>query len=215
MKSPLVIIGTILIIAAFVVMGLFIVGPAIAPSLDDVPLMKSVLQSVLCKGSEKLTADYSTYSTRPGNTTRSVEMGCVNNENQAREVSGQAILYGVVGYLIPFLLGLFMVISGAGGSRRRVVLTTNSAFGQFGDMLNQGGMSINNAGFQVTVDPSGKVEVKTPDGQVYTPSASFSGMTSSASSTTERLQQLKTMHDSGLITEAEYEAKKQEILKQL
>ncbi|MEO8396513.1 MAG: SHOCT domain-containing protein [Chloroflexota bacterium] len=93
---------------AFVILTIFIILPSVV-TLDDTPLLKNLIQIVACKPNEMLTADYSTYDT-PTSSTRSTDLSCVDNENQARDVSQQLIGIGAVGYLGPFLIGLFMAL---------------------------------------------------------------------------------------------------------
>src|SRR5215468_7734317 len=160
MKNLVVIIGVVLLLFAFAVMAVFIVIPAVLPSVSDVPFIHDTLQTLLCTDGETLTDHHSTY-TSPGRTVTTMTMSCVNNEKQTRDVTGQGILYGIVGYLVPFLTGLFLVIIGANRRRRYTMQSFSTLTGQ--------GYSVNNwnnpdymnnqkmAGLDVNVDPDGKV----------------------------------------------------------
>ncbi len=171
------IIGIILIIISFAIMSVFIIIPAIVPSLDAVPPIRDAFQTMFCAQNEKINASYYTFS-RPGETSRSVTFACVNSEGQERDISGQPILIGIVGYLILFLIGLVMTI--VGGRRSRAPVTVSSGFTSTGDIQ---GYSSNHQG--------------------------------SATSLTDRLQELKSAHDAGLITQDEYEIKRKELINEI
>jgi len=126
------IIGIILIIISFAIMSVFIIIPAIAPSLDDIAPIRDLFQTMFCAQHEKISADYDVY-TRPGEYDRSMTLSCVNSENQQRDVSGQPILYGIVGYLIPFLVGLVLTIVGGGNRWSRAPVTFSGGFTSTGD----------------------------------------------------------------------------------
>ncbi len=108
MRRFFVFFGIALVVFAFAVLTLFIILPAVV-TLDDAPLLKSVMQLVACKPNEVLTGDYSTYET-PTSSTRSTDLSCVDDEHQARDVNGLLIGIGAVGYVVPFLVGLFMAL---------------------------------------------------------------------------------------------------------
>lgn len=109
MKSSSTIIGTALVILAFVLGSLFIVLPAIIPSFDEIPLMKGFLQTTLCQGDTLATSE-SSFST-PTSTTRSVTLSCVNSEGETYNVTSRALVFGVAAYLIPFFPGLYLLVS--------------------------------------------------------------------------------------------------------
>jgi len=98
--------GIALMVLAFAVLTIFVIAPSLMSKLDGTTLIGRVLQASLCRPGEALTASYSRYDT-PTSTTRMVRTSCVDGKNNARDVSGQMIQIGAIGYLAPFLIGLF------------------------------------------------------------------------------------------------------------
>src|SRR5215510_11110945 len=97
MKRLVTRFGIGLSVFAFVALMIFIVLPAVAP-LDDLPVVKNVIQALFCKSGETLTPSYSTYTT-PGTTTKSTDLRCVNSEGQGRDVSQDFLKAAFIGYL--------------------------------------------------------------------------------------------------------------------
>src|SRR5260221_2261825 len=118
MRRLIVIFGVALMVCAFVILTIFIIAPSVVSSLDDAPLLKSIMQIAICRSNEVLTADYSTYNT-PTSTTRTTDLHCVDREQHARDVSQQIIQIGAIGYLGPFLIGLFMALLGRPGDKKQ------------------------------------------------------------------------------------------------
>ncbi len=210
------ILGTILMILAFVVMFGFIIIPAVVPSFSDAPIIHDMFQTLFCKPGETIADAHATYNPEPGKTVTTVSLSCVNNENQAREIDSAPIIVGTVGFLVPFLIGLFMVIVGTSRNRKPQLFTPS--FIQ-PNGLNTQGFSLNSMGIDINMDENGEVTVKTPDGRVLTGHQMKVGSMSSmlaggASSLTDRLKDLKSALDSGLITQSEYDEKREEILKE-
>ena len=210
MKKLLVIVGVLLMVLAFVILGTFIIAPAVIAPLDNAPLLKNFLQGVLCKPGETLTVAYSTYDT-PTSTTRSNDMNCVDKTGQPRDVNGQIIGIGLVGYLVPFLGGLFMSMIGGMGNRRQIagpIVYRNS----YQTDMSQLAEGMNVPGFHVKVEPGGNVIVTDKDGKVYSKQL---GDNVSHATLTQRLSELKGAFDSGLLTQDEYDAKRKELLKEI
>jgi hypothetical protein len=222
MRSLLVIVGTILIIAGSAAMIFLIIVPAVLPSFNDAPIMRSAFQTMFCKPGETLTDSHATYRPEPGKTVSTVSLGCINNENQVTEITEKLIVFGTVGFIVPFLVGLFMVITGT--SMKKPVFTqtfVQSGFSQT-DVSQPHGFSLNAMGIDINMDENGEVVVKTPDGRVLkghqmqmntlNTLGSLSGVPVHL---TDRLQELKSALDSGLITQTEYDSKRQEILREM
>ena len=207
MASVRVILGVLLLLVALSIMGMFVILPAVSPTLDDVPFVKSVLQGVLCKPSETLGSDYSSYNT-PTSSTRSASFHCTDRERQERDVTGQALLYGIVGYLATFVPALLLMITGAQSVKRAQM---QNAMAQMNAMMSGQGGSFDAAGFHMDVDPAGNVLVRMPDGKIYTGKQGVS----TPADLPERLRQLQTAYDSGLITREEYDTKRAEILREM
>lgn len=197
MRRILVIIGIGLMVFAFVIMTLFIIAPAVVGSLDDAPLLRNIMQLAVCRSNEVLTAKYSTYST-PTSTTRTTDMSCVDSEHNARDVSQEIIGIGAVGYLVPFLVGLFMALLARPDKKQRL----DAAFHTPGsDVV---GAVARADRLEALIEAREKASHShanaTPDGHDHIPLA-------------QRLQELKEAYNTGLVTESEYNARRQELLK--
>jgi len=177
MKLLSVLIGIVLIVLGFAVLFLFIVIPSFYRSIDQAPVLKSILQPILCQSGEALTSTQIISHDEQG-TGYTADFSCVNTRGQSRDVNGMAWLYGVGGFLVPFLIGLALVIV-AGRSRKAASLATPTYIqGTQGWYPGQQG-----------------------------------GMAGPASAIV-RLKDLKSALDAGLITQAEFETKRQEILRE-
>ncbi|MBA3869086.1 MAG: SHOCT domain-containing protein [Anaerolineae bacterium] len=188
MRRFFMILGIILMVFAFVILTVFIILPSVV-TLDDTPFLKNIMQSVACQPGEKLTASYSTYDT-PTSTTRSTYMSCVNSEGQERDASQQLIGIGAVGYLGPFLVGLFMTLL-AGNLAKK-------------DRLQKANAQVAEA--TSTWDDSWKD--RTNQASV----GNYSEPAPAHVSLTQRLQELKEARNAGLITDAEYTTKRKALL---
>jgi len=107
-------LGILLCVLAFVVLGIFIIGPAVI-SLDSAPLLRNIMQAAVCKPDETLRAQYSTF-TRPGETTTSIAYACMDKADNARRINDQVVGIGGVGFVALWLIGMFMAMT-AFGSR--------------------------------------------------------------------------------------------------
>ncbi|HLY24760.1 MAG TPA: SHOCT domain-containing protein [Aggregatilineales bacterium] len=210
MNRVMVMVGAVLMVIAFLILGVFVIAPAVFSPLDSAPLLKNVLQSVICKQGEALTASYSEYDT-PTSTTRSTDLTCVNNEKQGRDVSGAVIGIGLVGYLVPFLGGLFLTMIGANRAK-------SAAMGQSGwrgtyqqDLAYLASKRGNPAAFSANIAPGGNMTVIGPDGLPHAKGLDASGHQTLA----HRLSELKDAFDSGLLTQEEYDGKRKELLKEV
>lgn len=185
-------LGVFLMVFAFVVLFVFIILPSVIPSFDNVPPLKATFQLLFCKTGETLNDSRTTYNPSPGTTVTTVNLSCVDKEGNERDISGDAIPVGAVGYLVPFLVGLFMAL--LAGSRKVAADEAKTS----------------------TYKPS----VQSPH---YTPPATLpprdrvepTDKEKHLESATARLKELKSALDSGLITQAEYDAKHKEILRDM
>jgi len=105
MRRFIGIFGIALMVIAFVILTIFIIAPSMV-SLDNAPLLRGMMQIAVCRSDEVLTAGYSTYRT-PGTSTTSIHYHCVDGQQNARDVNQQIVQIGALGYLGPFLIGLF------------------------------------------------------------------------------------------------------------
>jgi len=196
MRRFFIILGIVLMVFAFVILGLFIIAPAVF-TMDDAPLLKNVMQTLVCEPNEVLTARYSTYST-PGTTTRSTALSCVDNEKHGRDVSGQIIGVGAVGYLVPFLVGLFMTLLAGRPSEK----TDSATTGGFNDSVAQE----RRARVEATRKDMEKLIAQQAMRDDHP--APIKGHLPLA----QRLQELKDAYSAGLITESEYSTKRAALL---
>ncbi len=146
-----VLLGIVLMIAGFVALFGVIVIPVLPPTENDVNI-NNYLTTLLCKPGEKLTRDLYHRSDSRG-TSYSMTPYCVNNERQREDVTGRWVLIGAGGFVVPFLIGLFMVIAGAASATRRKTANLfqsipNSYGGTDFAVFNASGSNANNIDFQ-------------------------------------------------------------------
>jgi hypothetical protein len=174
-------LGVFLMIFAFVVLFTLIILPAVISSFDSVPPLKSTFQLLFCTADETLQDSRSTF-TSPGTTVTTLHLACVDKEGNGRDISNDRISVGVVGYLVPLLVGLFMTLLAA--SREK-------------------------SGFRRSVQAD---RSPTAAGSRGRPKDKEMAHSKQQESATVRLKELKSALDAGLITQAEYDAKHKEIL---
>lgn len=180
MRRFFMILGIVLMVFAFAVLTIFIILPSVV-NFDDTPFLKNIMQSVACQPGEKVTASYSTYDT-PTSSTRSTYLSCVNSEGQERDASQQIISIGAVGYLVPFLVGLFMTLIAGNKSKK-----------------SRSGWSPDGSNFSNTT-------VST------FPDARINAVTEGHVPLVQRLQELKEARNAGLITDTEYAERRKALL---
>ena len=199
MRRWIVIFGIALMVFAFVILTLFIIAPAVVSSLDDAPLLRNIMQIAVCRPNEVLTAAYSTYST-PTSTTRTTDMSCVDSEHNARDVSQQIIGIGAIGYLGPFLIGLFMALLGRPDDKKQTTVPSMAVGIDVADRTARAQR------LEALLQAREK-----SSGGVASLSASEQGQPGHLP-LAQRLRELKEAFNAGLITEAEYKAKRKELL---
>jgi hypothetical protein len=182
-------LGVLLMVFAFVVLFTLIILPAVIPSFDSVPPLKATFQVLFCKTGETLHDSRATYNPSPGTTVTTVTVSCVDKEGSEHDISGDVIGAGAVGYLVPFLVGLFMALIAA--SREKVPSTSTPP-------------ATYRSSVQAHDDPI-------PQRDRVQPTDKEKHMESAIS----RLKELKSALDSGLITQAEYDSKHKEILRDM
>ncbi len=216
--------GCLLIIVAFVALFGIVVIPVLPPLAENAGI-DNYLTALLCQDNEIITRDqYST--TDSDGTSYSMDVYCTDRERQQRDVTGNWILIGVVSFVAPFLIGLFMFIGGV--NRGAASSAANIAAVQLKGKTVQipGGMSVSS----FSASPSDQLEIK--DGVVR-----FGGMeirpdaftgdriedfmnqwkadAPGADTLTDKLRQLQDARDAGLINADEYTRLRQEILDKL
>ncbi len=144
---------------------------------------------------------------------------CVNSERQREDVTGRWVLIGAGGFVVPFLIGLFTLISSASAAAHRrttqafeafsnnysgadfAVMNTSSSNVQNID-FQDGALSVN--GFQVKLDGLTPEKVQALKAQMQ--AAAEGG------DLTTKLRQLQDAKDKGLISSDEYDRLRQKIL---
>lgn len=142
----------------------------------DTPPVKNFLQSLLCETGETVLTESHSGIDSDGDMVTSTNFYCVppDGDSRARDVTGKAVIYAIVSFLVPFGISMILFFSGGASLKKRYGESMTSMMGQFESL-----------------------------------SASAAG---AGGSLTERLKALKQAYDQGLITEAEYESKRQDIL---
>ncbi len=103
-------LGCLLIILSIIGLFLLIVIPVL-PFAEDNQTIDNLLTWLICQPGETIQRhQYATY--RPGETSYSMTVDCVNNEGQTYDATGRWMLIGMGAFLAPFLLGLFGFIAG-------------------------------------------------------------------------------------------------------
>ncbi len=204
MRRLVVIFGVALMVFAFVILTIFIIAPAVVGSLDDAPFLKSMIQTAVCSSNEVLTASYSTYNT-PTETTRSIHPSCVDKEKHARDVSQQIIQIGAIGYLAPFLIGLFMTVGAKPGNKKQSYVSPTTVKSDVANHEADALKALMEASDQLK---SGLASANLGGRQFHFQRGDQADHVSLA----QRLRELKEAYSSGLVTEAEYNARRKELL---
>ncbi len=212
-----ILVGIVLMIVGFVALFGIIVIPVLPPTEDNVSI-NNYLQALLCNPGEKFVRDQ--YLTRDKDGTNySMTPYCVNSERQRQDVTGKWVLYGAGGFVVPFLLGLFIVIAGTSAAARRRTGQVFQAFpNSYGGtdfaMFNAGGSNPKNIDFQDGVLKVNGFEINMGNLSPEKIDALKAQMQtfSSGGDLTTKLKQLQEAKDKGLISTDEYDRLRQRIL---
>ncbi|MCL4877996.1 MAG: hypothetical protein KJ064_15165 [Anaerolineae bacterium] len=136
--------GCLLMIFSMVVLFGVTVIPVI-PAFEDNQTIDDLLQPLMCQSGETIQRDqYSRSDTR--GTSYSMEVYCVKNNELKRDVTNRWIMVGVVGFVAPFLIGLFSflvgVIRGAAKLTGQVVSPLITSPGVMVTTVGKGGASM-------------------------------------------------------------------------
>jgi hypothetical protein len=226
-------LGCLLIIVSIVVMAVLVVLPVLGP-FENNPLLMSVQTALHCPAGSRFEQEFANYSDFRGSA-RVATSYCVDAEGQRTRVSDERLLVaGAVGFIVPFLIGLFLLIGGISRSvSRRAASFASIAAGAGDDVIDVGGMKV-----RISQSPPivvGGSKTAAP-GEAGSPAAPDDGVidvggmkvrisqsppivigASSTTSTpggslTDKLQELKDALDKGLITQDEYDRMRKEIL---
>jgi Short C-terminal domain len=218
MRRLLFAFSILLIIISAVFMLTFIILPAVIP-FDSLPPLKATYQVLFCKPDETLTESTTTYRPSPGTTITNVNMACVNRAGQARDLDQAPVSVGAIGYFGTFLPGLFLSMA-TRAKKQAPTSTYSSALSAA--PLQRTDSSSSLAGLGMTATSNDVGNVMTSEGSTFAELQALVGKTSSIgsrlenlTSATTRMKELKSALEAGLITQTEYEAKRQEILREM
>jgi hypothetical protein len=197
-------LGVLLDLVAFVILFGIIVIPAL-PGAENNSTIMGVLEPLLCKPGETLTQTTSVIQDSRG-TSRSPHYYCGMEPNAQREVTGRAVLYGAVGFVGPFLVGLLLSIVGMTSMARSAARKTIggalnlTGSGTTYETAPDGSMTINAGGIPVRIVPAARQAV--PDLSPVHAEAPV----------TEKLKQLQNLLAQNLISQEEYDRLRGQIL---
>ncbi|MBZ0288857.1 MAG: SHOCT domain-containing protein [Anaerolineae bacterium] len=229
------VLGILLMLIAFAALFLIVLLPTIQP---DNAFALNLLQSLACDPGQK--AEVEVIVTRDSDGTGYTPyLTCIGREGERIDASGKHFAIGMISFLIPFLIGLFMTIAGAQRRSRPSPQTIwkEGSIPQEGFTTGVVSSSSSSISSGKTFNPSPKVEVKdgalNVDGieirmdglkpehlQVFqgqSPVIMSSGMTSASGAVTlaAKLKEIQEARDAGLISSEEYDRLRQEILDKL
>ena len=174
-------LGCLLEMVSMVALFMLVVLPVI-PFFEDSEFFDNLLKPVLCPDGEISREQYQ-YTDYEG-TSYSMTVTCEDSRGRETDVTGSWIAIGVGSFLIPFLIGLFMVIFGANRGMRGMM----KGIPQVQGFENYGGMtSAASFGAEKPKNSAGKTMA-------------------------QKLQELEDAKRQGLITDSEYQSARQDIL---
>lgn len=194
----LVFTGIILIIVAIALMiAVF--------AVEDVPLVQDTLVGLYCEPSETSITHASRLSFSGTQNSTSVWF-CDDGEGNEREITAQIGLTAAGAFVVPFLIGLFMIMYGAWSIQRNFTRKVMSSVGIDNDMqiYSMKGANLSNA----NLSPEQQAQAQ----KILQSLSKASGVPANSSTLAERLKQLEEARDQGLISSAEYQRTRQAIL---
>lgn len=177
----------LMVLALGLLVGMTVI-PALLPSLENAAVIREPLQRLLCTEGETLEGEQSVTNPRAGQTAYSMIPYCVDREGQRRLVQEEYFLYSLVGFVVPFVTGLVLLIGGS------ITASRHAQRHLVGSILQAAQTSTP----RITTVQWGNIEPATEPATLA-----------------ERLSELKQAYDAGLISQTEYETKRAEILKTL
>lgn len=188
-------LGVILMIISFPLMFFFILGTELAPDTFN-----GLIETLLCRGDETYNLETSS-GYRPGLTY--IDMTCISPGGSARDVTLWYFAVTGTSFIIPFMLGLMLLMRGLKPVMSATIRTGSAP----------GAIRINNQ----TLDLDALMEQarSQPGGHTQTfisTSAPGSGG-GSGNTLADRLRQLQEAYDAGLLTQAEYENQRRQIMR--
>jgi hypothetical protein len=240
-------LGVLLILFAAVALFAVVVLPVI-PGVGDTPLLMSLQGALFCPAGQTYGHDRSSYNVRPGETFLALESYCVNSDGEQVAFTGEQesrrFITSALIFVIPFVLGLFMVIGSISSAARspRIAFATAGLPGAAGavvgrpqvlvqrdvqtfDMSDQSREQIKQmTGFDIQRTGDGGVRIQMPgmaEPMTFNqgsdqPMVFTSSSTNVGSGTlVERLKQLEEARDQGLLSADEYDKLRKAMLDNL
>jgi hypothetical protein len=231
-----VVLGILLMLIAFAALFLLVIFPTMQP---ENPFVLNLLEAVVCDSGQRAEVEVQVTHDSDG-TGYTPILTCIGREGERIDASGKHFGIGVIAFLVPFLIGLFMTIAGAGRAARGSRSTPQTIWKE-GSVpqvgFTSGALSSSSAGSGTVFNPSPHVEVKdgvlNVDGieirmdglkpehlkvfEGLSPIVMSSSTSASSGAVTlaAKLKEIQEARDSGLITSAEYDKLRQEILDKL
>ncbi len=182
------------------------------------PTVQAINSAVFCEPGERYVESIGGLvfgsGTRPLG--RAYDIYCENNEGQQRDVTGRSLGIIIVGFTAPFILGLFLAISGITAlsvrATRRMVTTSIGPDASFSTTPGRG------VHYSTTVVRMNDQEIPPEAADMIR--QMFDGMqttsaqmpASSGGDLVSKLRQLEEARDADLISQAEYDRLRQQIL---
>jgi len=223
--------GCLLMVLGIIILLVIIVVPVIPPTADN-KTVDDYLAALLCQPNETVVRDQYSFRDSDG-TSYSMDVYCQNSERQREDVTGKWGLFGVVGFLVPLLLGVGVIalgarrksaasddyagtivtnptsLSSASGSTPPVVIMGGGAFGNV--ELKDGVLHV--GGVEIPVNHLTPAQIETFKERVRANFGEAGGIGAAGGTDfVAKLKQIGEARDAGLITAEEYDKLRQEIL---
>lgn len=183
------------LVLAIGLLVLSMIGLCVGVSATSNPVMERIMDRVLCRADEDITEELGAWTTEGQET----DFLCIDEQGNRREVTLPAFLLMVAMFVVPFLLGLFLLMQ----SGRSMV---NNRMAKALENIQAYGMTIN-------PDSANPVHL---DGSVFRQAgvggSPVVGSREVSADLASRLAQLQDARDKGLITAAEYDRMRQGII---
>jgi hypothetical protein len=191
--------GVLLIVFSFVAMAALVVIPVL-PFGENNPTLMSIKAALLCAPGQQYVMEGRNFRDNRGSG-RTFQVYCVGADGTKVNVMDKDFLVSIVAFLVPFLIGLFLVIglsvSAAHRQMRKSLLGVPSVQMTDDGVINVGGM-------QIKVQPG----MSASSGSEFF-HAQPQGVAMDLAGKLEQLEQARTK---GLITQDEYDRMRKHIL---
>lgn len=214
-----ILLGILFIIAAVGLLIVMVVIPVL-PNTAENATIDDLLARIVCNPGETLIREQYSRASNRGGTSYSANLYCINNENQRRDETVRWVVISAAAFVIPLLLGIF-ILNLRAFQMRRVVFNTapgvtvthfsTSSSGSSpieGLEINEGGIKF--GGMEVRVDSLTPERVQALRQQMQSVVQNNGG-----DNLAGKLRQLQETRDAGLISGEEYERLRKEVLDNL